>query len=77
MRKLTVILWVMAALSGLAQSTKNLQDRPNGNSEAKFQNLNSEKVKQYENRVMRQIADLALIPPEINTSPLPKYDSQT
>ena len=77
MRKLTVILWVMTALSGLAQSTKNLQDRPNGKSEAKFQKLNSEKVKQYENGVMRQIADLALIPPEINTSPLPKYDYDT
>ena len=45
MRKLTVILWIMSALSGLAQSTKNLQNRPNGKSEAKFQKLNSEKVK--------------------------------
>ena len=77
MRKLTVILWIMSALSGLAQSTKNLQNRPNGKSEAKFQKLNSEKVRQYENGVMHQIADLALIPPEINTSPLPKYDYQT
>jgi len=39
----------MSALSGLAQSTKNLQNRPNGKGEAKFQKLNSEKVRQYEN----------------------------
>ncbi len=69
MRKLTVILGV---ISGLAQSTKNLQYRPNGKMK-----LNSEKVRQYENEVMSQIADLALIQPENNTSPFPEYDSQT
>ena len=77
MRKLTGILLVMFAISGMAQSNKNLQHRPDKKSEAKFQNLNPEKVKRYENGVMRQIADLALITPEINTSPLPKYDYDT
>jgi len=65
MRKLAVILLVMIALSGMAQSSKNLQNRPSIKSEAKFQKLNLEEVKQYENGVMRQIADLSLIPIEI------------
>jgi len=69
MRKLTVILGV---ISGLAQSTKNLQYRPNGKMK-----LNSEKVRPHENGLMRQIADLVLIQPENHTSPFPKYNSQT
>ena len=31
-------------------------------------------VRAFEVDVMRRIADLALIPPKLNTSPLPKYD---
>jgi predicted neuraminidase len=31
-------------------------------------------VRQYDLDVMRRIADLALIPPKLNTSPLPQYD---
>jgi len=61
----------------MAQSNKVLQRRPNMKGESKFQNLNPEEVKSYETKVMRQIADLALIPPEINTSPLPKYGYDT
>jgi hypothetical protein len=33
-----------------------------------------ERVRAYELDVMRRIADLALIPPVMNTSPLPRYD---
>jgi len=77
MRKLTVILLVMIAISGMAQSNNNLQNRPDRKSESKFQKLNPEEIKRYEIKVMRQVADLALIPPEINTSPLPKYDYDT
>ena len=77
MRKLTGILLVMFAISGMAQSNKNLQHRPNRKSESEFQKLNPEEIKRYENKVMRQVADLALIPPEINTSPLPNYDYDT
>lgn len=77
MRKLLCIVIVILSISGTAQKSKNLQRRPNRNIEAKFQNLSHEAVKRYENKVMRQLADLALIPPEINTSPLPKYDYDT
>lgn len=78
MKKLISILLIVVAISCIAQTNKNLQRRPNWKSEFKFQKLNSEEVKRYETSVMRQIADLALIPPEINTSPLPEYgyDSQ-
>ena len=39
MKKLVVILLVMFAISGMAQSSKNLQNRPNKKSEAKFQGI--------------------------------------
>ena len=39
MRKLTGILLVMFAISGMAQSNKNLQHRPDKKSEAKFQGI--------------------------------------
>ena len=39
MRKLTEILLVMFAISGMAQSNKNLQHRPDKKSEAKFQGI--------------------------------------
>jgi sialidase-1 len=31
-------------------------------------------VREYEREVMRRVADLALVPPTLNTSPLPRYD---
>src|SRR5690554_1552940 len=77
MKKLIIILFVVFAIPCVAQTNKKLQNRPNQRSEAKFQKMKSEEVKHYEMKVMRQIADLALIPPEINTSPLPEYDYDT
>jgi len=59
------------------QSYKSLQRRPNIKREAKFQKFTPEEVKNYENKVMRSVADFALIPPTINTSPLPKYGYDT
>ncbi len=43
--------------------------------EAHFAELTRDEVREYEKDVMRKIADLALIPPIINTSPLPRYDN--
>ncbi|QEL14415.1 sialidase family protein [Limnoglobus roseus] len=43
--------------------------------EARFAKMTPEAVRDYEREVMRRIADLALIPPKINTSPLPQYDA--
>ncbi|MCC6682796.1 MAG: exo-alpha-sialidase [Phycisphaeraceae bacterium] len=42
--------------------------------EQRFVQMSPEQVREYELSVMRQIADLALIPPVLNTSPLPDYD---
>jgi hypothetical protein len=58
------------------------------NPEAPFAAMTPQQVRQYEDEVreayragdrspetMRRIADLALIPPKLNTSPLPEYDN--
>lgn len=42
--------------------------------EARFAAMTPAEVRAYELDVMRRIADLALIPPRLNTSPLPDYD---
>src|SRR5690242_20620876 len=42
--------------------------------EPDFAAMSPDQVRQYELDVMRRIADLALIPPRLNTSPLPQYD---
>lgn len=42
--------------------------------EARFAAMTPAEVRAYELDVMRRIADLALIPPRLNTSPLPQYD---
>lgn len=75
--KLFYLILCLFPFLSLAQNNKILQHGPNKKSEAKFLKLNPEEIKRYENRVLRQIADLALIPTEINTSPLPKYDYDT
>ncbi len=43
-------------------------------SEARFATMPAAEVRAYEVDVMRRIADLALIPPTLNTSPVPQYD---
>ena len=42
--------------------------------EARFRAMTPAELREYEFDVMRRIADLALIPPRLNTSPLPNYD---
>ena len=41
--------------------------------EARFATMTPAEVRAFELKVMRQVADFALIPPKLNTSPLPKY----
>ncbi|HVJ84688.1 MAG TPA: sialidase family protein [Caulifigura sp.] len=41
----------------------------------RFSAMSPAEVRAFELDLMRRIADLALIPPELNTSPLPKYDN--
>jgi len=42
--------------------------------EAKFAAMTPGEIRAYERDLLRRVADLALIPPTLNTSPLPKYD---
>lgn len=42
--------------------------------EARFAAMTPAEVRAYEIDVMRRVADFALIPPQLNTSPLPEYD---
>ncbi len=43
-------------------------------SDGQFARMTEAQVQAYQHDVMRRIADLALIPPRLNTSPLPEYD---
>ncbi len=45
-----------------------------GAPEGRFADLTPQEVRALEIEVMEKIADLALIPPKLNTSPLPEYD---
>lgn len=47
---------------------------PDDKPEAKFAAMTSAQVRSFELDLMRRIADLSLIPPTLNTTPLPKYD---
>ncbi|MBU6295758.1 MAG: glycoside hydrolase, partial [Planctomycetes bacterium] len=42
--------------------------------EARFSAMTPEQVKAFEADLARRVADLALIPPTLNTRPLPRYD---
>ena len=42
--------------------------------EARFAAMTPEEVRAYEQDTLQRVADLSLIPPVINTHPLPKYD---
>jgi hypothetical protein len=56
-------LCLLVVSSALAQQT-----------EERFTAMNPEQRRAFEIEVMEKVADLALIPPKLNTSPLPKYD---
>jgi len=42
--------------------------------ESRFSAMTPAEVRAYERDTLRRVADLALIPPVLNTSPLPQYD---
>jgi hypothetical protein len=42
--------------------------------EARFAAMTPEEIRAYEQDTLQRVADLSLIPPVINTNPLPKYD---
>ena len=53
--------------------SRALQERA-ANAVPEFDTMSDEDVRAYELDVRRRVADLALIPPRLNTSPLPEYD---
>ncbi len=72
-----VMFLVVTVFATVAQNNRNRLRCPNMKKDSKFQKLSPDEVKIYENKVLHQVADLALIPPKINTSPLPEYDYST
>lgn len=62
------IAWPL--LAALLLSTLHAAELP----EAHFAGMKPAEVRAFELEVMRKIADLALIPPVVNTAPLPQYD---
>jgi predicted neuraminidase len=42
--------------------------------EARFAAMSPEEIRAYERDTLQRVADLSLIPPVLNTNPLPKYD---
>lgn len=42
--------------------------------ETRFATMSAEAIRAYERETLQRVADLSLIPPVINTNPLPKYD---
>lgn len=48
--------------------------RADDHPESRFSAMAQSEIRAFEMGIMRQVADMALIPPVLNTSPLPKYD---
>lgn len=67
-RSFLALVLLTSATSAVAQDAV-AQDNSD-----RFQWMTPDQVQAYELDVMRRIADLALIPPKLNTSPLPDYD---
>ncbi len=73
MRTLTTSLLLASCLLAQGQ-IQNPHQPPAGQSpEAPFANMSPAEIRAFEIGVMENIADLALIPPTVNTSPLPDY----
>lgn len=60
-------------LAALAATTLPAQQAAPGD-DARWAALTPQEVRAFELEVMRRVADLALIPPKLNTAPLPQYD---
>ena len=63
---LCMMSWLVA---GMAMANPKSTDP-----ERRFEGLPENKLRAFEKTVMSQVADLSLIPPKLNTSPLPEYD---
>ncbi len=61
-------------LSALSVLTASLAFAQSPAPEVRFAAMSKDEVRAFEIEVAEKIADLALVPPQLNTSPLPKYD---
>lgn len=67
MTKLSVLLLALF-LSTIAPTYSNEKDQDF------FSEMSEEDIREFEIGIMEKVADLALIPPKLNTTPLPEYD---
>ena len=65
-----LIMTTTSVTSALLLSAAMAADGP----EARFMAMTPDEARAYERDTLRRVADLSLIPPVMNTSPLPKYD---
>ena len=61
----------LSSLLSLASLLSFAQTQP---PEQRFAAMSADEVRDYERETLQRVADLSLIPPVINTHPLPKYD---
>jgi Neuraminidase (sialidase) len=64
MKKSTIVISLI--LAGIASAETG--------AEQKFAGMSLEEARAHELNVLQRVADLSLLPPHINTNPLPKYD---
>lgn len=65
---------LLATVMGFLPNFLAAQEEQAAAPEARFAGMQPAEVRAFEREVARHVADLALIPPKINTSPLPQYD---
>lgn len=63
-----------APLTASPSAWSRMQEERASRAMPRFDTMSAEDVRAYELDVTRRVADLALIPPRLNTSPLPQYD---
>ncbi len=69
-RLLIALVFALFASQARAESPPTGDPKP----EARFAAMSSEEYKAWHRETLLRIADLALVPPVVNSSPLPKYD---
>jgi len=67
-------LIVVSAFVAVLSSAHSVAQTPEKDAAVSFAAMTPEESHAYELDILRRVADLALIPPILNTSPLPRYD---
>jgi len=69
-------VWPLFLVIGLATcgAARPVAAVAQDSTEARFAAMSPDEIRAYERETLRRIADLALIPPVMNTDPLPQYD---